>query len=186
MTVTVTRMSGMPNKKRGADPVPAAAGGSVQEQAEGGGWPQQGSGRRRARRPGLRTLALGLAASVVAVAAGGCGGDDDDAAATGSGDEPAGTTEATGDGGCREIEHEGGTTCVPADPQRIVALDSLTVLPTLIELDAPVVGALSVYSAGDPFPDYLDPVDVEGIEVVGDLQTPNVEAILAAEPDLII
>lgn len=105
----------------------------------------------------------------------------------------ASTTEAPdsvpstdADGACRDIVHLYGTTCVPSDPQRIVALDSLMALPTLVEVGAPVVGAVSVYEVGDPFTSYLDPADVADIDVVGSLQAPNLEAIAALEPDLII
>lgn len=99
------------------------------------------------------------------------------AAATGT------TTPAPG-GECREIVHELGTACVPAEPQRIVVLDSLMVLPTLLEAGAPVVGALSVYEVGEPFPTFV--TVPEGFAIVGSLQNPNLEAIAAAEPDLIL
>jgi len=89
-------------------------------------------------------------------------------------------------GDCVEIEHALGTACVPADPQRIVSLDPLTALPTLLEVGAPVVASLSVYADADPFPTYLDPALVEGIEVIGSMQSVNLEAIAAADPDLII
>lgn len=126
-----------------------------------------------------------MVAGAVVILPAACGGDDS-AGAGDSGARSSSTEPAGEDAECREVEHVAGTACVPADPQRIVALDSLTVLPTLLELDAPVAGALSVYSVGSPFPSYLDADAVAGIEVVGDLQTPNVEAIAALRPDLII
>lgn len=156
-----------------------------------------------------------IAATVLAVAvlAAGCGDDSDgedaaeptstttsptsESATTAPTSEPSttatepgtATTAATEDGGgagCRQIEHVAGTSCVPADPQRIVTLDPLMALPTLLDVGAPVVGSLSVYSAGDPFPSYIDPVLLEEVDAVGAMQTPNVEAIAAARPDLII
>ncbi|HRE02458.1 MAG TPA: ABC transporter substrate-binding protein, partial [Ilumatobacteraceae bacterium] len=39
---------------------------------------------------------------------------------------------------------------------------------------------------GDPFPDFIDPALTTGIEVVGSIQTPNLEKIAALNPDLII
>lgn len=73
---------------------------------------------------------------------------------------------------------------MPAHPQRIVVLDTLLVLPTLLDAGAPVVGSVSVYDVGDPFPAFIDaPAD---LAVVGSLQTPNLELIAKAKPDLII
>lgn len=87
---------------------------------------------------------------------------------------------------CRTVTHELGSACVPEDPQRIVTLDSVTVLPTLLDLDVPVAGALRVYPAGDPFPDYLDDADTHGIELVGTMQEIDLEQVAALQPDLII
>lgn len=97
-----------------------------------------------------------------------------------SADAVAGSADAD----CREIVHELGTACVPLEPQRIVVLDTLMVLPTLLEAGAPVVGSLSVYEVGEPFPSFVEGAD--DIALVGSLQAPNLEAIAAAEPDLII
>lgn len=96
------------------------------------------------------------------------------------------TGEDTAEAACHDVEHELGTACVPDDPQRVVVLDPLMTLPTLIELDVPVVGAASIYPDGAVFPDYLDPADLEGIEVVGGMLDPSPEAIAALDPDLII
>jgi len=85
-----------------------------------------------------------------------------------------------------EVEHSLGTACVPADPQRIVALDPIGALPTLLALDAPVVGAAAVFSVGDPLPNYLDAADTDGIAIVGTSAEPNMEAIAALDPDLIV
>ncbi|MEV1292352.1 ABC transporter substrate-binding protein [Pseudonocardia sp. NPDC049635] len=87
---------------------------------------------------------------------------------------------------CRTVAHELGSACVPQDPQRIVTLDSVTVLPTLLELEVPVAGALRVYPSGDPFPDYLDESDTAGIELVGTMQEIDLEQVAALQPDLII
>lgn len=93
--------------------------------------------------------------------------------------------ETTASGACREVAHELGTSCVPSDPQRIVVLDTLMVLPTLLDAGASVVGSLSVYDVGDPFPSFVDTAGAD-IAIVGSLQTPNLELIAATQPDLII
>lgn len=87
---------------------------------------------------------------------------------------------------CREIAHEAGTDCVPLNPQRIAVLDPLTALPTLLSLDAPIVGSAQVYPGDDGYPSYIDKADVAGIASFGGMRDLNMEAILAADPDLII
>lgn len=91
---------------------------------------------------------------------------------------------ATEPSDCRPIEHSMGTACVPAEPTRVVTIDPLGALPTLLDLGVPVVGSVAVYNDEAPFPDYLSP-DAE-IEIVGTSIAPNFEAIAALEPDLII
>jgi iron complex transport system substrate-binding protein len=87
---------------------------------------------------------------------------------------------------CRTIQHELGTACIPANPQRIVTLDPLTALPTLLDLGAPVVASASVYPTGTLFQSYLDPAAVQRLTVVGSSTQPALEKILLAKPDLII
>ncbi|MEM9653660.1 MAG: ABC transporter substrate-binding protein [Actinomycetota bacterium] len=96
-------------------------------------------------------------------------------------DEPAVIDE------CREIEHEMGTACVPVEPTRIIALDPLTVLPTLIAVDAPVLATISPYASGASFVDYLDETETDGIELIGSFDAElSLEEVAALEPDLII
>jgi iron complex transport system substrate-binding protein len=87
---------------------------------------------------------------------------------------------------CRPIEHELGTACIPPSPQRIVTLDPLTALPTLLDLGAPVVASASVYPTGTLFQSYLDPAAVQRLDVVGSSRQPDLEKILLAKPDLIV
>lgn len=134
----------------------------------------------------LRRLAALTAVACALLGAASCGGSDAD------GPTSTALAESGADGSdsdpaeCRDVEHELGTSCVPAEPKRIVVLDSLMALPTLVEAGAPVVAATSVYDVGEPFPGYLDSELVDEIEVVGSLQEPNLELIAAAQPDLII
>ncbi len=124
--------------------------------------------RRAAALPALLTASL-----LVLTACSPAAEDETDAAASSASE-------------CREVEDANGTVCIPAEPQRIVVLDPLMALPTLLSVDAPVVGAATVYADGVSFPDYIDEDDLSGIETVGAMQDPSMEAIAALEPDLII
>lgn len=90
--------------------------------------------------------------------------------------------------GLRLFEHPQLATnplCVPEDPQRIVTLDRLS-FETLIVLDIQPVGAYSGYMENFQidFPEIKD--RVAGITDVGTLESPNVETLVASNPDLII
>lgn len=160
------------------------------------------------------TRRLATVVAITALALGACGGGDETAATTAptTAAQPAATDPSTtetaatdpsasevsvttgetapdstaGGATCQEIEHALGTTCVPEHPQRVVALDALMVLPTLLEVGVTPVGSVSVYDVGDPFQDYLDPAVADGIETLGSMQTPNIEAIAALRPDVIL
>jgi iron complex transport system substrate-binding protein len=82
------------------------------------------------------------------------------------------------------VEHALGETEVPVSPGRVVALDPYVTLPTAVLLGVPVVGA-GYIPAGEPFPPFLGEEETEGIENVGWLE-PNLEALAALDPDLII
>ena len=111
--------------------------------------------------------ALLLAAALVASA---CGNDDESAAAPGSG---------------ITVEHRFGTTVVPENPQRIVALDHQW-LDVLLALDVQPVGriAAAVPAGGDTYPWQRD-VDPE-VPVIDVTDGINYEQIAALQPDLIV
>lgn len=90
------------------------------------------------------------------------------------------TTEP--DAGTRTVEHAMGITEVPADPQRVVVLDS-SFLDAALALGVVPVGATEA-SDGFGMPDYLA-AEVPDIAVVGLTNEPNLEAIAALDPDLI-
>lgn len=119
--------------------------------------------RRIARRP--VALAAALALSLAALA--GCG-DDDEA--------PAATADRT-------VTHAMGTTAVPAEPQRVVVLDTGE-LDSVTALGVTPVGAVESLP-GEGLLDYLEE-DAEGVEIVGTIEEPNLERIAALEPDLIL
>lgn len=101
----------------------------------------------------------------------GCGGGE--SAGTGGGQE-----ESAG----RTIAHAMGETEVPENPQRVVVLDTGE-LDSAITLGVKPVGAVEAIE-GAGYPKYLE--GTEGIENVGTIEQPNLEAIAALEPDLIL
>jgi len=76
-----------------------------------------------------------------------------------------------------------GTTEVPESPERVVVLDTGE-LDSMIALGLTPVGAVEAI-AGEGFPDYLAD-KVRGVQRVGTIEQPNVEAIAALEPHLIL
>jgi iron complex transport system substrate-binding protein len=92
------------------------------------------------------------------------------------------TTENT-----RTIEHELGTTEVPMNPQRVVALEPFQ-LDNMLALDEKPLAILTADELfrNDGFPSYLGD-RVEGIEKVGgSVGEPNLESLAGLEPDLIL
>lgn len=117
----------------------------------------------------LRTLPTVLIAATVLT---GCGS---------SSDELAGSQEAAA-AESRAVVHAMGETEVPADPQRVVVLDTPH-LDSALSLDVTPVG--SVQSDVEGLPDYVAD-RAEGIEIVGTIEEPDLEAVAALEPDLIL
>lgn len=127
-----------------------------------------------------RTLAA-AAALVVASGLTACGGS---AADTGHDTGSASGSQASAEGFPRTVEHHKGTTEIPAKPERIVALDN-SLVEAVVALDRPLVGGIGAYRDLEGFPDYLGDA-VEDTEDVGPLESPDLEAVAALEPDLIV
>ncbi|MGO4184296.1 ABC transporter substrate-binding protein [Paenibacillus sp. TAF43_2] len=83
----------------------------------------------------------------------------------------------------RTVKDAYGDVLVPASPEKIVVLD-IGALDNLLELGITPIGAPSILAAGDPYPAYLK--GTEGISNIGSVNEPNLEAIDALKPDLII
>lgn len=83
----------------------------------------------------------------------------------------------------REVEHAMGVAEVPADPKRVVVLDTGE-LDDALALGVKPVGAVRIDVATD-FLSYLEG-QTEGIEEVGSISEPNLEKIAALDPDLIL
>ncbi len=81
---------------------------------------------------------------------------------------------------CRVVQHAMGETCVPNNPQRLIALSRFTLANALV-LGVKPVGSTSDYK----FPPYLKD-QIVGIDEVGGMYEPNLEKILLLKPDLIL
>lgn len=128
-----------------------------------------------------RPAATGLAAALVAtLALAGCAG----------GTQSSSDTSPGGGRGAfpRTVTHAMGTTEIPAQPKRIVALDA-TFVDAAFSLDTPIVGYTRYDGSGDALPAYLGAQrrTLGGdAKVVGSLSEPSLEAIAALHPDLIV
>lgn len=90
-------------------------------------------------------------------------------------------TAATAAAGTRAVEHARGTTQVPDAPQRVVVLEPLELDTAVAVGITPVGAAVAGNIAG--VPKYLG---VDGITPVGTVPEPDLEAIAALKPDLIL
>ncbi|MET8909669.1 iron-siderophore ABC transporter substrate-binding protein [Micromonospora sp. NPDC004551] len=100
--------------------------------------------------------------------------------ACGESDPVAGTSA----GETREITHAMGTTKVPAEPKRVVVLDT-DKIDTALSLGVTPVGAATAGEAKS-WPTYFGEDKLAGIKEVGVLTEPDLEAINALKPDLIL
>ncbi|MGH3086659.1 MAG: iron-siderophore ABC transporter substrate-binding protein [Rubrobacteraceae bacterium] len=84
----------------------------------------------------------------------------------------------------KEVEHSLGTSDVPVEPERVIAMDPYVTLPTALLVGAPVVGTSRPPFGEDATAVYIEE-DTEGIEDVGWIQ-PSIETVATLDPDLII
>ncbi|MFF1376523.1 ABC transporter substrate-binding protein [Streptomyces sp. NPDC058308] len=119
------------------------------------------------RRRALATCALALTGALALTACGSSGSDG------------SGTSGRT-----RTVRTAMGDVKVPAAPKRVVVLDTAE-LDSAITLGVRPVGATHVASSSG-FPSYLPEEEVDGIKDVGEMMNPNMEAIAALKPDLIL
>jgi iron complex transport system substrate-binding protein len=94
---------------------------------------------------------------------------------------PAAESKADASATTHEVKHARGTAEVPLDPQRVVTLEPLE-LDTAVALGITPVGA-AVASNVSGVPSYLG---VKNVESVGTVPEPDLEAIAALKPDLIL
>ncbi|MFF3289299.1 ABC transporter substrate-binding protein [Streptomyces sp. NPDC003023] len=123
------------------------------------------------RRRGLLAGSLALTA---AVTLSGCGTSED----TGS------SAPSASSAGTHTVKTAMGDVEVPDAPKRVVVLDTAE-LDSAITLGVKPVGATHTGTETGFLP-YLPKDKVEGITDVGEMMTPNLEAIAALKPDLIL
>lgn len=124
----------------------------------------------RARRIGL------MLATALALASCGSGGDEGEAGAAPAAGFP------------RTITHAMGQTEIPAEPKRVLTMDQAFV-DAAFTLDVPIVGYTELPASGSALPEYLGQERqtlAAQARSVGTLAQPNLEAIAALQPDLII
>jgi iron complex transport system substrate-binding protein len=120
---------------------------------------------------GLRRAAVGLVAVGLALGLAACGG----AAAPAPEDAAAAET--------RTVAHAMGTTEISGTPERVVVLDTGE-LDSVLALGSTPVGAVGA-AIDSGLPSYLGD-RTEGVQIVGTIAEPNLEAIAALQPDLIL
>ncbi|GKU76212.1 ABC transporter substrate-binding protein [Paenibacillus sp. L3-i20] len=127
-------------------------------------------------------LSLIVALMLVLSACGNSGSGKENGATSGASKEnnakASAETSAT-----RTVKDAYGDVTVPTSPSKIVVLD-IGALDNLLALGIIPIGAPSILAAGDPYPAYLPGTD--GIKNIGSVNEPNLEAIDALKPDLII
>lgn len=124
------------------------------------------------------TLPRAAATAALTVVLAACGGTD--ANDTSVPEEPRAVETAFP----RTITHDKGATEITERPQRIVALDN-SLLEAVVLLERPLVAGISSYRDRTGFPPYLGDA-VKDTKEVGPLESPDLEAIAALEPDLIV
>jgi iron complex transport system substrate-binding protein len=125
------------------------------------------------RTPVLSATGLAMAAALSLV---GCGSS--------AGTEESGRSAAAADAEFpRTVEHAMGSTEIPERPERVVVLDTGE-LDSVLSLGITPVGAVTT-AVSDGFLSYLAD-DAADVEVVGTISEPDLEAIAAVEPDLIL
>jgi iron complex transport system substrate-binding protein len=87
---------------------------------------------------------------------------------------------------CRIFEQGKEKICVPANPQRIIALDDSVILDPLIALGIKPIGCTSYWTEKDISFRGLSEQETMGIELVGSILEPSLEKILRLKPDLIL
>jgi iron complex transport system substrate-binding protein len=97
--------------------------------------------------------------------------------------QPPATAPASATAGTRTVKHAMGETQVPLKPQRVVVLDSGE-LDAALALGVQPVGSFTLFE-GEDFLSYLQD-NMQGVQPVGTIGEPNLEAIAALKPDLIL
>ncbi len=103
------------------------------------------------------------------------------------GDDGAASSDAAGDD-TRTVSDVLGDVQVPTDPRRVVCMEQQT-LGNLLAIGFPaarVVGFALASTPASDFPELAGLIDLEALDNVGDYAEPNAEALVAADPDLVL
>ncbi|MGD1944368.1 MAG: ABC transporter substrate-binding protein [Leptolyngbyaceae cyanobacterium] len=92
-----------------------------------------------------------------------------------------GPLSASESSACRMVRHAMGETCVPLQPQRVIAL-SVPTLGNALALGIRPIATIVYFDVPPPY--LVEPLAT--IQVLGKEEQPSVERILALQPDLII
>ncbi|WP_438447006.1 ABC transporter substrate-binding protein [Gorillibacterium sp. sgz5001074] len=133
--------------------------------------------------PSIRRLSLwGVVLTLFTGLLAGCGAKNDstNAGSSASTSSPAASTAPAAE---RTIKHAMGETVVKGTPTRVVILTNEGV-EALLALGVKPVGAIKAFT-GNPWYEHTKK-ELEGVTPVGDESQPNLEAIAALKPDLII
>lgn len=134
----------------------------------------------------IRSLPRRLSAVLLTVVLGtgglaACGDSDGDS----DGDDKSTADSAADTGFPRTIKHAMGSTEIPAQPQKVVVLDTGE-LDDVTLLGVKPVGAVSPhFKTAGGFPSYLKG-KIGGVKDVGPMEEPNLELIASLKPDLIL
>ncbi|MFB9277015.1 ABC transporter substrate-binding protein [Cohnella cellulosilytica] len=126
-------------------------------------------------------MAAAILLSFVLVLAG-CGGENNKASSSATTAPSASPQTDEQEPALRTVRHSLGEIAIPANPQRIVVLNYMPI-DHLLSLGIQPVAVATM--DGLNYPPYLKD-RLQGAEPLGDGSEPNLEAILAAQPDLII
>ncbi|MEM7141789.1 MAG: ABC transporter substrate-binding protein [Actinomycetota bacterium] len=114
---------------------------------------------------------------------------DDATASAPADDAPAedpASDDAAPEPATRILETELGDFEVPARPERIVVTDATVALTTVLDLGVDVYGTWDVSGTGEPVGLLVTEEEWAGIEIVGSGIEPNIEALAASLPDLVL
>ncbi|WP_329384546.1 ABC transporter substrate-binding protein [Streptomyces sp. NBC_01716] len=123
-----------------------------------------------------RRITVAAAVTAFAVSLSACGGDSDEPSDKAGGKSGSGATHS--------VRTAMGEVKVKDDPERVVVLDT-DALDSAVTLGITPVGATTAV-ADTPFSTYLPEDKLKDIKPVGLIAEPNLEAIAALKPDLIL
>lgn len=130
----------------------------------------------------IRLITLTVLVSALLAACGGAPAAVEPTSAPAPTAVPAPTSAPTSSGATRTVTHVLGSSEVPVNPQRIAVLDNFALEAVLAFGLTPVGAVYNEQIAQQPFIQGR----LDGVENLGEVGTPNLERLLALDPDLIL